>query len=132
MLQATALTRPPDEIRAEVARATAARRQAVANAADYRARGDVPGLAGTTMQAARIEAHLAAYAWLLGDVDVAPVTRRRVPPVTARDLFLEQAPGPRPRRAEHAPLRRSRAAVPRGRVRRHRVGARRIRRPTVG
>ena len=53
----------------------------------------LPGLTGTTMQAARIEAHLAAYAWLLGDVDVAPVTRRRVPPVTARDLFLEEAPG---------------------------------------
>ena len=44
-------------------------------------------------EARRIEAHVAAYRWLLGDTDVAPVTGRRVPALTARDLAIEQAPG---------------------------------------
>jgi hypothetical protein len=41
----------------------------------------------------RIEAHVAAYRWLLGETDIAPVTGRRVPVHSARDLAIEQDPG---------------------------------------
>ena len=73
------LARTPEEIRAEARRALAVHREMVAE-------GDMD-------EARRIEAHLAAYRWLLGDTDVAPVTGRRVPALTARDLAIEQDPG---------------------------------------
>ena len=73
------LARTPEEIRAEAWRALAVHREMLA-------RGDVD-------EAHRIEAHVAAYRWLLGDNDVAPVSGRRVPALTARDLAIEQDPG---------------------------------------
>jgi hypothetical protein len=73
------LARTPEEIRAEARRALAVHREMVA--------------AGDMDEARRIEAHVTAYRWLLGDTDVAPITGRRVPALTARDLSLEQAPG---------------------------------------
>jgi hypothetical protein len=73
------LARTPEEIRAEAWRALAAHR-------DMLARGNVD-------QARRIEAHVTASRWLLGETDIAPITGRRVPALTARDLSLEQAPG---------------------------------------
>lgn len=73
------LARTPDEIRAELDRALAVRRDMVA--------------VGDSDEVRRIDAHVAAYRWLLGEVDIAPVTGRRVPADTRRDLALEQAPG---------------------------------------
>jgi len=73
------LARTPVEIRAEARRALAVHREMVA--------------AGDMNEARRIEAHVAPYRWLLGDTEVPPVTGRRVPALTVRDLSLEQAPG---------------------------------------
>ena len=73
------LARTPVEIRAEARRALAVHREMVAE-------GDMD-------EARRIEAHLAAYRWLLGETDVAPVTGRRVPALTVRDLAIEQDSG---------------------------------------
>ena len=73
------LGRTPDEIRAELERALEVRRAMVA--------------VGDCDEVRRIDAHAAAYRWLLGDTDVAPVTGRRVQAATRRDLALEQAPG---------------------------------------
>jgi hypothetical protein len=73
------LARRPDEIRAELERALEVRRSMVA--------------AGDSDEVSRIDAHVAAYRWLLGDTGVAPVTGRRVPAGTRGDLALEQAPG---------------------------------------
>ena len=47
----------------------------------------------TRTRSAGSTAHVAAYRWLLGETDVAPVTGRRVPACTAGDLAIEQAPG---------------------------------------
>jgi hypothetical protein len=71
--------RTPEEIRAEAWRALEIHREALAR--------------GELMLASRIEAHVATYRWLLGDTDVAPVTGRRVPELTARDLAIEQDQG---------------------------------------
>ena len=73
------LARTPDEIRAELARALQVRRDMVD--------------AGDRDEVRRIDAHITAYRWLLGDTDIAPVTGRQVPARTARDLAIEQAPG---------------------------------------
>jgi hypothetical protein len=79
LTEAPLLARAPEEIRAEITRALAAQRDMVAE-------GDMD-------EARQIEAHVAAYHWLLGDTDVAPVTGRRVQACTAGDLAAEQAPG---------------------------------------
>jgi hypothetical protein len=76
---AVLLAHTPEEIRAEARRALTL----LCAAIDRRDHA----------QADRIRAHVTAYAWLLGETDVAPVTGRRVPALTARDLSLEQAPG---------------------------------------
>ena len=73
------LARTPDEIRAEIRRALEARVEMVAE--------------GDTDEVSRIDAHVAAYRWLLGETDVAPVTGRRVLARTRTDLALEQATG---------------------------------------
>ena len=72
----------------------------------------------------RIEAHVAAYRWLLGDTDVAPVTGRRVPALTARDLAIEQDPGRDHAERNTHRVQRPGAALPGGRLRRHLLGAR--------
>lgn len=88
-----ALTRPPEEIRAEAARAAALVATVAKRAAQHRAGGDLARARRCDAQLVRIRAHLQAYDWLLGVTDVAPVTGRRVPAVTTRDLWLETAPG---------------------------------------
>ena len=89
---ATLLARTPAEIRAEHTRATALLEQVTERAAALRRQRDplAPAFAG---DAARIRVHLITYEWLLGDSDTAPVTGRRLDPLTGRDLALEQAPG---------------------------------------
>ena len=78
MLAVPLLARTPEEIRAEAWRALALHPKA---------------LARDVNEARRIEAHVATYRWLLGDIDVAPYTGRRVPALTARDLAIEQDAG---------------------------------------
>jgi hypothetical protein len=73
------LARTPNEIRAEVLRALAVRRELLAE-------GDVN-------EARRIDAHVATYRWLLGETDIAPYTGRRVSVLTVRDLAFEQSTG---------------------------------------
>jgi len=73
------LARTPEEIQAEIRRALEARLEMVAE--------------GDTDEVRRIDGHVAAYRWLLGESDVAPVTGRRVPAWTVEDLAIEQAPG---------------------------------------
>jgi hypothetical protein len=73
------LARTPEEIRAEVRRALEARLEMVAE--------------GDTDEVSRIDAHVAAYRWLLGNTDIAPYTGRRVLVLTARDLAFEQSTG---------------------------------------
>ena len=96
------LARTPEEIKAEARCALAVHRGMIAE-------GDMD-------EARRIEAHVAAYMWLLGDADVAPVTSRRVPVLTARDLAIEQDEG-----RDHAEQNIHRttpgAALPGGRLR---------------
>jgi hypothetical protein len=48
---------------------------------------------GEVALARRIEAHIAAYRWLLGESDVAPATGRRVAALTTQDLAIEQDEG---------------------------------------
>ena len=79
LLEVPLLAHPLEAIRAEAWRALAVHHSAVA-------RGDLA-------RARRIEAHIAAYQWLLGETDTAPVTGRRIPAATRRDLALEQNPG---------------------------------------
>ena len=73
------LVRTPEEIRAEIRRAVAARREA----ADEDDAAEVQ----------RINIHVATYQWLLGDTEIAPFTGRRVPVLTTSDLAIEQSTG---------------------------------------
>jgi hypothetical protein len=73
------LVRTPEEIRAEIRRAVAARREA----ADE----------GDAAEVRRIDIHVATYHWLLGDTEIAPFTGRHVPVLTTRDLAFEQSTG---------------------------------------
>ena len=111
------LVRTPEEIRAEIRRALEARREAVAKADADEVR--------------RIDIHVAAYHWLLGDTDVAPYTGRRVPVLDHPATWRSSSPTGRARRAEHPPLRRP-GVSSRGGLRRHLLGAWPARRPAVG
>ena len=93
------LARTPEEIRAELARALQVRRDMVD--------------AGDRDEVRRIDAHTAAYRWLLGDTDIAPVTGRRVPAGNG-GTWRSSRPRARPRRAEHPPVQRPGAPLPGG------------------
>jgi hypothetical protein len=93
MVKTDLLARTPEQIRTEARRALAVHREATDRAAHYRLRGEEWRAVMYENQASRIRAHVTAYTWLLGETDVAPVTGRRVPARTTRDLWIEQCPG---------------------------------------
>jgi hypothetical protein len=92
VLVQSVLARTQEQIREEHARATDYLASVIARAAAARAQRDRRA-ADYAAEAARVRAHVLTYAWLLGDVDTAPVTGRRLTAFTVRDLAIEQAPG---------------------------------------
>lgn len=93
VLVQSVFARSPAEIRAEYERGTGYVADMTARAAAARAQRDHRRAEDYAVRAARVRVHVLTYAWLLGEVDTAPVTGRRLTAFTVRDIAIEQAPG---------------------------------------